>query len=62
MQRGHMAPTEEEQLSKALEESLKTQTANIADIYEPLTIEKRVREDNTPVGLKNIGNSKAILP
>jgi len=30
--------------------------------YEPLTPDKRVREQSEPVGLKNIGNSKTLLP
>jgi hypothetical protein len=29
-------------------------------IYEPLNAEERQRNDNLPVGLKNIGNSKIL--
>ena len=29
-------------------------------MFEPMSIEKRIREDGVPVGLRNIGNSKAV--
>lgn len=45
---------EDVNINKAIEASLK---ANVQGSYEPLELEKRVRNTGEPVGLKNIGNT-----
>jgi hypothetical protein len=46
-------------MAKAIEASLTTgANAMQGGVYEPLNPEQRRREDNTPCGLQNIGNSK----
>jgi ubiquitin carboxyl-terminal hydrolase 25/28 len=45
-------------MNKAIEESLQTGAANGTPAsYEPLNPEQSIREADTPVGLKNIGNT-----
>jgi len=45
-------------MSKAIEASLKTATGEgVKDTYEPLNPEQAVREADTPVGLRNNGNT-----
>lgn len=53
-----MSP-EEAELAKAIEQSLQASNANpnYGANYEPLNPEQRKREENTPVGLQNVGNS-----
>ena len=46
--------TEDVNLNKAIEESLKLNTQTT---YEPLDVENRSRNTDDPVGLKNIGNT-----
>jgi len=49
---------EDTDLNKALENSLKDQSDKVY-VYEPLNPEQRIRPTGLPVGLKNIGNSRA---
>lgn len=46
--------TEEVNIHKAIEESLKS---NVQGSYEPLELESRGRKSGEPVGLKNVGNT-----
>lgn len=51
---------EEVEMAKAIEQSLAVSKGNpnYGANYEPLNPEQRKREENTPCGLQNIGNSK----
>jgi len=49
---------EENNIQEAIKASIKTQAAMSAPFsYEPLNAEQRLREEGTPVGLKNVGNT-----
>lgn len=54
---------EEAELAQAIEKSLQSKTGGFTAgaAYEPLNPEQRRREDNTPVGLQNVGNSRHFL-
>ncbi|CAG9320649.1 USP28_3 [Blepharisma stoltei] len=53
---GPAMPTEDEDISRAIEMSL-LESGNSVASYEPLKAEQRLRIDGIPVGLKNIGNT-----
>lgn len=49
---------EDELLNEAIEKSLKeTRASDALGSFEPLNPEERVRQEGTPVGLKNVGNT-----